>query len=135
MGSILLVFLQPSLWPDLHTFLGDKLPPNAILIKYVPKMRPIDLSNFSSQCLRELRLILENIHLAGVLHGDPKPKNMMITRDQGRVLWIDFDSVQTFSESLTTRQEMWIKEEVEMMVYFVKALVSSEQKVCSVDFG
>lgn len=98
-------------------------------------MQPIDLSNFSSQYLRELRLILEDIHLAGVLHGDPKPRNMMISRDQGRVLWIDFDSAQTFSESLTPTQKTWIEEENEMMDYFVKALVRSEQNVYSIDIG
>lgn len=114
-------------------FLGDKLSPNAILIEYIPNMQPIDLDNFSSQYLRELSHILEDIHLAGVLHGDPKPRNMMIARNQGRALWIDFDSAQTFSESLSTRQRAWVEEENEMMHYFAKALVSTDQDVCGID--
>ena len=50
---------------------------------------------------------------------------MMICRGEGdKVLWIDFDSAQTFSEDLLSpRQEMWVKEEVEMMDFFVEALV------------
>ncbi|KGO78260.1 hypothetical protein PITC_036280 [Penicillium italicum] len=120
--------IQPTLWPSLQMFLGDKLSPNAILIEYIPNMQPIDLDNFSSQYLRELSQKLEDIHLAGVLHGDPKPRNMMISRDQGRVLWIDFDSAQTFSESLSTRQRTWIEEENEMMHYFAKALAQDYEE-------
>lgn len=108
-------------------FDGDKLSPNAILIEYIPNMQPMNLDNFSSQYLHEPAHIPEDIHLAGVLHGDPKPRNMMISRDRGRALWIDFDSAQTFSEteSLSTKQGVRIEEENEMMDYFVKALVSS----------
>lgn len=67
-------------------------------------MQPINLSNFSKLRLTELRLSLDEIHQAGVYHGDPKPRNMMICCCSGeqleeRVLWIDFDSAQTFSES------------------------------------
>lgn len=115
--------IQAALWPSLHMFLGDKLPPNAVLIKYIPNMQLIDLSNFLLQYLREFGHVLKEIHRAGVLHGDPKPRNMMISGDQGRVLWIDFDSAQTFSGSLSTRQRTWIEEENEMIEYFVEALV------------
>lgn len=106
-------------------FLEDKLPPNAILIEYIANMQSIALSNYSKQYLVELRHILHDIHQARVLHGDPKPRNMMISlRKQDRVLWIDFDSAQTFPEDfLSPRQETWVKEEVEMMEYFVEALV------------
>ncbi|KAK9255281.1 hypothetical protein V1507DRAFT_453023 [Lipomyces tetrasporus] len=97
-------------------------------------MQPIDLSNFSKQYLLELRHILHDIHQARVLHGDPKSRNMMISREQDRVLRIDFDSAQIFSEdSLTPRQETWVKEEIEMMEYFVEALVCSSHPVYSFD--
>lgn len=44
---------------------------------------------------------------------------------QDRVLWIDFDSTQTFPEGLlSSEQKIWIEEEVEMMDYFIEALVS-----------
>lgn len=108
----------------MHTFLSDKLPPNAILIEYVPNMQPMNLSNSSLRYLRKPSQTLEDIHLAGILHGDLMLRNMMISGHQGRVLWIDFDSAQTFSETLSARQKTWIQEENEMMDYFVKALVS-----------
>lgn len=121
--------IQAATWPSLHMFVGDKFPANAVLIEYVPGMKPIDLSNFSLQSLRELGHILGEIHHAGVLHGDPKPRNMMISRDRGRALWIDFDSAQTFPQSLSTRQQTWIKDENEMMEYFIEALVCRRQIV------
>ncbi|PLB49171.1 hypothetical protein P170DRAFT_357004 [Aspergillus steynii IBT 23096] len=118
--------IQPLLCqPSLGMFLEDKRPPNAVLIEYIPNMRMIDLSNFSERRVSELRrILLEDIHPAGVLHGDPMPRNMMVQDKDGRVLWIDFDSAQTFTEDgfLTPRQEWWVKEEVEMVDYFVDAL-------------
>ncbi|KAB8212983.1 hypothetical protein BDV33DRAFT_230783 [Aspergillus novoparasiticus] len=116
--------IQPAVWPNLYMFLDDTLLPNAILIEYIPNLQSIDLSNFSLIRLAKLREILDDIHRARVLHGDPKPRNMMVSLGEyERVLWIDFDSAQTFSEgNLSPRQEKWIKEEVEMMDYFVDAL-------------
>jgi tRNA A-37 threonylcarbamoyl transferase component Bud32 len=104
-------------------FLDDKLPPNAIVIEYIPNMKQIDLSNFSRQRVETFRDILFQMHQANILHGDPKPRNMMIAKN--RILWIDFDSAQTFLENqaLTSIQHKWFKEEVEMMEYFVEALV------------
>jgi hypothetical protein len=66
-------------------FLDDKLPPNAILIEYVLDVQQIDLSNFSLRYLRELRHILDEIHDAGVLHGDPYPRNDLRGPVQGPV--------------------------------------------------
>lgn len=56
----------------------------------------------------------------------------MISRDQGRAFWIDFDSAQTFSESLSTRQRAWIEEENKMIYYFANALVSPDQNIYSI---
>ena len=108
-------------------FHGDNLPPNAILIEYIPNMKPISLSNFSKDYLDKFRQVLDDIHQAGVLHGDAKPRNMMISQGkQDRVLWIDFDSAQTFAEgSLSQRQERWVQEENELVDYFIVALVGS----------
>ncbi|KAJ9226840.1 hypothetical protein DTO027B5_2056 [Paecilomyces variotii] len=116
--------IQPTLWPSLHMFIGDKLPPNAIIIEYIANMEPIGLSNFSEHRLAELYHILKDIHQVRILHGDLYPRNMMIAEgEQDRVLWIDFDSAQTFSEGpLSPKQEKWFKEEIEMMDYFVKDL-------------
>ena len=117
--------IQSILWPDLNMFLEDKLPPNTILIEYILNMEPIELFNFSKHYLKQLHHILYDIHKTGVLHGDPKSRNMMISREEeNKVLWIDFDSAQTFSEDLLSpQQETWVKEEVEMMDFFVEALV------------
>lgn len=108
-------------------FAGDKLPPNAILIEYIADMQQIGLDNFSENRLKKLRQILDDLHRARVLHGDPMPRNMMIVPGEpDRVLWVDFDSAQTFPEEepLSPRQEEWFKEEVEMIEYFTKGLVS-----------
>lgn len=116
--------IESTLWPSLHMFVGDELPPNAILIEYVPDIQQISLSNFSKHRLEELRHILYEMHQIRILHGDSYPRNMVVSGEQDRVLWIDFDSAQTFSEDfLSPRQEKWFKEEVEMMEYFVEALV------------
>lgn len=118
--------IQPADWPNLHMFLNDKLPPNAVLIEYVQNLQQIDLSNYSPQRLAKLREILDDIHGAGVFHADPKPRNMMVSIvGEERVLWIDFDSAQTFSEcgDLSPRQRKWFENENEMMDYFVDALV------------
>ncbi|KAF5854836.1 hypothetical protein ETB97_011115 [Aspergillus alliaceus] len=114
--------IRPTSWPHLYMFHDDKLPPNAIIIEYIPNMKKIDLSNFSRQRVESLRNILFQMHQAKILHGDPYPRNMMIAKN--RVLWIDFDSAQTFLEdqALTPSQDRRFKEEVELMEYFVEAL-------------
>lgn len=119
--------IQPAVWPTLNMFLHDKLPPNAIFIEYVPNAQSLDLSNYSEKRLAKLREILDDIHKAKVLHGDPMPRNMMVSLgEQERVLWIDFDSAQTFLDgNLSPKQESRIEEEIELMGYFVEALVSS----------
>ena len=119
--------IQPADWPNLHMFLNDKLPPNAVLIEYIPHLQQIDLSNYTPQRLAKLREILDDIHAAGVLHADPKPRNMMVSvaEEEERVLWIDFDSAQTVSEcgDPSPKQRRWFDQEDEMMDYFVDALV------------
>jgi serine/threonine protein kinase len=103
--------IQATLWPDLHMFVEDKLPPNAILIEHIPGAEPLSLGNYSKCRLDELRKILHEFHDIGILHGDPKPRNMMVSSgDLDRVLWIDFDSARVFSEdSLSPKQENLIK--------------------------
>ncbi|GKZ81318.1 hypothetical protein AnigIFM56816_005833 [Aspergillus niger] len=85
----------------------------------------IDLSNYSPKRLAKFPEILNDIHAAGVLHADPKPRNMMVSlSEDDRVLWIDFDSAQTFPEGgdLSPRQLKWVEGEDEMVDYFVDAL-------------
>ena len=124
--------IRPKSWqPHLDMFIGDKLLPNAILIEYIPHMQMINLSTFTPSRMSKLVDILEKIHAAGVLHNDPYPRNMMVVPgNPDRVLWIDFDRAQTFSKALTERQQGWFDEEVEMMDYFAKALVSCTTLNC-----
>ncbi|KAJ5407640.1 hypothetical protein N7509_001523 [Penicillium cosmopolitanum] len=124
--------IQPRQWPHLWMFVDDELPPTAIVIEYVPNMHRIDLTNFSPQNVQILRDILEDIHLAGVLHDDTYPRNMMISRDpstkQVRVLWIDFDRAQTFSESLSEWQKEQLEEETEIMDEFIQLLTQDNEQ-------
>lgn len=64
-------------------FLEDKLPHNAISIEYIPNIQPIGLSNFSRHYLDQLRDILHDFHEAGILHGDPQPRNMVVSPGEG----------------------------------------------------
>lgn len=117
-----------SCQPFLKRFLKDKLLPNAILIEYIPDLHEIDLSTFSDYRITTLRTILENIHGVGIYHGDPYPRNMMVQENTKRVLWIDFDRAQTFSEN--ERKWQWIQDEKEMVDEFLDALVSTSQLFC-----
>lgn len=87
-----------SCQPFLKRFLKDKLLPNAIIIEYIPDLHEIDLSTFSEYRVATLRSILKSIPGVGIYHGDPYPRNMMVQENSERVLWIDFDRVQTFSK-------------------------------------
>ncbi|EED22545.1 conserved hypothetical protein [Talaromyces stipitatus ATCC 10500] len=109
-----------SCQPFLKPFLKDKLLPNAILIEYIPDLHEIDLSTFSDHRIATLRTILESIHGVGIYHGDPYPRNMMVQKYSERVLWIDFDHAQTFSESEWKWQ--WMQDEKEMVDEFLDAL-------------
>ncbi|PYI26061.1 hypothetical protein BP00DRAFT_440275 [Aspergillus indologenus CBS 114.80] len=100
-----------SAWPDLYIFINNRLPPNAILFKYIPNIQLINLSNFSEQFIGKLRVILDDIHRAEVLYSNPKPCNMMVSSGDCKRNII-----------FPPRQEKWFKEEVEMVDYFVDAL-------------
>jgi serine/threonine protein kinase len=94
-------------------------------MEYVPNMHEIDLSTFSEERVAKLRTILRSIHEVAVCHCDPYPRNMMVQIDTDRVLWIDFDSAQTFTPgSIPERQQQWMVDEDLMVTQFVDALVS-----------
>ncbi|KAH8801716.1 hypothetical protein F5884DRAFT_525200 [Xylogone sp. PMI_703] len=85
--------------PFLDKLMDDKLLPNAILLEYIPNLHHFDVSTFSEDRAAKLGTILDAIHNARIHHGDPHPRNMMIQKDTGRVLWMDFDFSHTYSES------------------------------------
>lgn len=111
--------------PHLQDFIEDTLFVNAILMEYIPDVHPIDLSNYSEKRLHKLGQILLEMHRAGVYHGDPYPRNMMVQVKSDRVLWMDFDRAQTFmSESIKQSHLDWLEREQRMMDEFVDGLVS-----------
>ncbi|OOF90662.1 hypothetical protein ASPCADRAFT_519073 [Aspergillus carbonarius ITEM 5010] len=111
--------------PHLQVFLQDTIYPNAVLMEYIPNIQSIDLSNFSEKKIRQLHQILLEIHQAGVYHGDPYPRNMMVQTTSDRALWIDFDRAQTFCPEIMKPYHLdWLKHETEMMDYFVEALTA-----------
>jgi Lipopolysaccharide kinase (Kdo/WaaP) family len=119
--------IQPKLWsPHLDTFLDDLLLPNAILIEYIPHMQMLDLLTFSAARLQQLVTIMNEIHQANILHGDPYPRNMMVVSGETeRVLWIDFDRAQTYTAPLTERQQKGLDFEAELVAEFADGLVSN----------
>lgn len=92
--------------PFLDKFMRDKLPPNGILMEYIPDLHRIDPSTYSRRRVVKLRAILDEIHEAKVYHGDAAPRNMMIQNNTDRVIWIDFGRSQPFSEATTTSNRL-----------------------------
>ncbi|PWY80849.1 hypothetical protein BO94DRAFT_602241 [Aspergillus sclerotioniger CBS 115572] len=117
--------VHPLEWsPHLDDFLDDRLRPNAVLLEYIPNLCPIALSKFSENRVQQLHHILLEIHRAGIYHGDPYPRNMMVQEGSDRVLWIDFTYAQTLTpDSMQPYHVEWMKDEAGMMEYFLKALV------------
>ncbi|KAL4863881.1 hypothetical protein BDV12DRAFT_189347 [Aspergillus spectabilis] len=105
--------IQPADWASFGMFLPDKLPPSAILIEYIPNLQSIDLPTFSKEHLARHRQILDYFHEANVLHGDPMPRNLTVSSAAG----------QESDGERSPRQEKWVKKKVEMVDYFVDALV------------
>lgn len=70
---------------------------------------------------------IREIHSALVRHRDPKPRNMMVVRDDPeRVVWIDFDRAETYNkDQITNEQKHLLEEEEEIIVNFKECLVSS----------
>ncbi|RJE21415.1 hypothetical protein PHISCL_06246 [Aspergillus sclerotialis] len=103
--------INPTLWPNLDMFQNDELPPNAVVIEYIPDMQPLDLSNFSVMRMAKFRRILDSMHRAKVSHGDPYPRNMMIqVGDRER------------DTALSSTGEELISWEIDMMNYLAAAL-------------
>ncbi|RAK99288.1 uncharacterized protein BO80DRAFT_494873 [Aspergillus ibericus CBS 121593] len=103
--------------PHLDTFISDKYLPSALLLQYIPHMEMIHLHNFSENRMDNLIMGIQAIHQALVRHRDPKPRNMMVLKnDPGRVMWIDFDRAETYDEdTITERQEELLAEEEDIV--------------------
>jgi RIO-like serine/threonine protein kinase len=118
--------IQPKEWqPHLDMFLKEEFPPKAILMEYIPHLHEIEVSTYSKDRMTRSISILRDIHKAGVLHGDPLPRNIMVAPGPpDRTLWIDFDRAKLLPKTLTPRQQELVDEEVELVGEFYAALVS-----------
>lgn len=120
-------FDQSLCQPYLEMFLDDEYPPSAIFLEYIPNMEMITLNNYTQQRMDNLIAGIREIHKALVLHGDLKPRNMMVMKDDPeRVIWIDFDRAVTYEEASITDSEKSLLEDEEItLVYFKQFMVSS----------
>ncbi|OKL59039.1 hypothetical protein UA08_05873 [Talaromyces atroroseus] len=98
---------------------------------YEPQDRELDIHVLESTAYHRLKdrglYGIRQIHKALVVHGDPKPRNMMVVRDDeaDRVVWLDFDRAETYDEDRLTDEEMQLMgEEEETMVGFKELLIS-----------
>ncbi|RAK82031.1 uncharacterized protein BO72DRAFT_523905 [Aspergillus fijiensis CBS 313.89] len=117
-----MTFADLTLWPELHMFTDDELPPKAILIECVPGMQQLELINYTQSRVKTLRNVLSEINAAKVLHSDIAPRNMMVcSGETERVLWIDFDLSVVFPEDepLTEEHQEWVEDEAALMDEFV----------------
>lgn len=86
----------------------------------------IQLQNYTNKRMDNLIEGLKELHKALIRHGDPKPRNMMVVKnDPERVIWIDFDRAETYDQDqMTQKQKALIKEEEEIVISFKDCLVS-----------
>lgn len=112
--------------PHLNSFLYDEHLPSAIFLDYIPDLEMINIHNCTEKRLNNLITGVQEIHRALVRHRDPKPRNMMVVRnDPERVVWIDFDRAETYDEGeISDDERRLLREEEEIVVGFAECLVS-----------
>ncbi|KKZ65631.1 hypothetical protein EMCG_08538 [[Emmonsia] crescens] len=101
--------------PYLANFLNDEYPPSAIFLEYIPNLEMLHLHNYTQARMNNFLVGIRKIHKALVKHGDPKPRNMLIVKDDPeRVVWIDFNRANTYDEhTITDREKVFLAEEEE----------------------
>ncbi|PYI02013.1 hypothetical protein BO78DRAFT_400853 [Aspergillus sclerotiicarbonarius CBS 121057] len=116
--------------PHLKMFMDDEFPPSAIFLECIPNLEMINLHNYTPQRMKTFILGIQEIHKAFVLHDDPKPRNMMVVKDDPeRVIWMDFDRAKTYDEHLVTdAQRQLLDEEVEMVTCLQQLLEADVKK-------
>ncbi|KAJ9240620.1 hypothetical protein DTO271D3_6580 [Paecilomyces variotii] len=108
--------------PHLNMFVEDEYPPSAILLEYLPNVEMIHLHNYTTERADRFIEGIKEIHKALIFHGDTKPRNMLLVKDDpdpDRVIWIDFDRADTYHEDqITERQRSFLREEEGIVVSF-----------------
>ncbi|KAL1850538.1 hypothetical protein Plec18170_006823 [Paecilomyces lecythidis] len=108
-------------------FLDDEYPPSAIFLEYIPNLEMIQLGNYTQQRMDNFITGIREIHKALVLHGDAKPRNMLVVKDDpDRVIWIDFDRAATYEEASITDSEKTLLEEEEETVVYLKEFLEDD---------
>ncbi|KAB8267073.1 hypothetical protein BDV30DRAFT_244642 [Aspergillus minisclerotigenes] len=108
---------DPELYrPHLDNFINDKYLPTALFLQYIPQIEMIHLHYFSEERMDNLIMGIQAIHQALVEHGDPKPRNMTVIKDDpSKVKWIDFDRAEAYTEdTIADRQQGLLAEEEEI---------------------
>lgn len=101
--------------PYLRMFVNDEYPPSAIFLEYIPNLEMLGLNNYTQARMNKFLKGIREIHKALVENGDPKPRNMLIVKDDPeRVVWIDFNRANTYDEHrITDRERAFLDEEEE----------------------
>lgn len=64
-------------------------PTYAVLLEYLPDAQILSPENITEEISNQLCETLSVFHKIGISHGDPYPRNILVS--YGRVVWIDFD--------------------------------------------
>ncbi|PGH13238.1 hypothetical protein AJ79_03797 [Helicocarpus griseus UAMH5409] len=101
--------------PHLDVFVNDEYPPSAIFLEYIPNLEMLHLHNYTEARMKNFLVGIRKINRALVEHGDIKPRNMLIVKDDPeRTVWIDFDRASTYHEHLITdREKVFLAKEEE----------------------
>lgn len=100
--------LDPNLFlPTLRHFLKDAYWPNAILLEYLPDVRPINFSLYSKERERIIMEGIRQIHeLALTQHGDIYTKNIFfVPGSPERIMWADFDVAVSYKDPSSVTHE------------------------------
>lgn len=77
---------------------NDLTPPVALILECLEHAQPLTPLNITDQIVDDVLRGLHHIHLCGVLHSDPYPRNILLDK-MGQPVWVCFS--QTFLLNLT----------------------------------
>lgn len=89
--------------PELHCLLMEKIEGQNLLDWVKQRGQPIDI-NLAIKWLKELTLILQEVHKKRFFHRDIKPANVML-RATGKLALIDFGTVREITATYMAKQQ------------------------------
>ncbi len=96
------IFSPPDATERLHCLVMDKIAGHN-LQEWVRSHGPITAEQ-ALDWLRQLALILEQVHQNNIIHRDIKPSNIMRREPSGELVLIDFGAVRELTETVIRRQ-------------------------------